>query len=149
MNIFITILTIIDVMIALLLIAVILVQQSKDGGFGGSPFGGAGEAVFGGHAADHLTKFTVVLTTLFFVITLTLAIVTGRRSSGDTSVVEDDAAVTEMSTTADAKKKETNQGELEKIDGVTTDVKAKKKPAMKPVKDSGKIAVPVTEKKKQ
>ena len=97
---FITILTIIDVMIALLLIAVILVQQSKDGGFGGAPFGGAGEAVFGGQAADHLTKFTVVLATLFFVVTLTLAIITGHRTGGEISVVEDGAAVTEMSAPA-------------------------------------------------
>ena len=100
MDALITILTIIDVVIALLLVALILVQPSKDGGFGGAPFGGAGEAIFGGHAADHLSKFTVVLTTLFFVITLTLAIVTGRRPGGELSVAETSDAPAELSVPA-------------------------------------------------
>ena len=143
---FITILTIIDVMIALLLISVILVQQSKDGGFGGSPFGGAGESVFGGQAADHLTKFTIILTALFFVVTLTLAIVTGRRPGGDMSLAEDNAAVTEMTAPADENKKEgkTDMEELEKLAGEKED-KAKKD-TLKPDK-TPETAVPEVEKK--
>lgn len=144
---FITILTIIDVMIAVLLIAVILVQQSKDGGFGGAPFGGAGESVFGGQAADHLTKFTVVLTALFFVVTLTLAIVTGRRPGGEKSVVEDDAAEAGISAPADSGKNvETDKEELEKIDG--TDVKVPENKSSESAKDPEKITVPITDKKK-
>ena len=44
MNILVSILTVADVIIALLLICLILVQQSKDSGFG-SAFGGLGESV--------------------------------------------------------------------------------------------------------
>ncbi|NCU27465.1 preprotein translocase subunit SecG, partial [Candidatus Nomurabacteria bacterium] len=55
------------VLIAVLLIVLVLVQPSKGGGFG-SAFGGVGEAVFGGRAGNHLTKMTVILTTLFFVL---------------------------------------------------------------------------------
>lgn len=141
MNVLITILTIVDVMIALLLIAVILVQQSKDGGFGGAPFGGAGEAVFGGQAADHLTKFTVILTTLFFVVTLTLAIITGRRTGGELSVAED--VPTEITAPAD------EQGKDKKKENALEELAGEKPPVKVPVKKSEKIAVPVTEDKKQ
>ena len=144
MNTWIIILTVIDVIISLLLIAVILVQQSKDGGFGGSAFGGAGEAVFGGQAGDHLSKFTVVLATLFFVVTLSLAIVTGRRSGGDVSVVDADPAATEMSVPADATKdlKKSATKEIEDIAGDKKDVKTLSIPV-----SAKKIAVPIAPKK--
>jgi preprotein translocase subunit SecG len=144
-NTLIIILTVIDVMISLLLIAVILVQQSKDGGFGGAAFGGAGEAVFGGQAGDHLSKFTVILATLFFVVTLSLAIVTGRRTGGDVSVVDADPAATEMSVPADAKKdlkKESAEEEIETIAGDKKDEKTLSIPTT-----TKKIAVPIPVKK--
>ena len=74
-------LTVIDGMVALLLIGAVLIQQSKDGGFSSSTFGGLGESMFGGQAADHMTKLTVVLVSLFLGLTLLLAVITGRRSS--------------------------------------------------------------------
>ncbi len=67
------------VLIALLLIGLVLVQPSKGGGFG-SAFGGVGESVFGAQAMGQLSKLTVVLLTLFFILTLTLAVMTGHRS---------------------------------------------------------------------
>lgn len=141
MNTLIIILTVIDVMISLLLIAVILVQQSKDGGFGGSAFGSAGESVFGGQAGDHLSKFTVILATLFFVVTLSLAIVTGRRTGGDISAVDADPAATEMSVPADETKdlkKESAKKEIETIAGDKKDEKALPIPTT-----TKKIAVPI------
>lgn len=70
------------VLVALLLIGLILIQHSK-GGLG-STFGGVGEAVFGARAGNHLTKMTVILTTLFFVLILMLAVIAGHR--GDHSL---------------------------------------------------------------
>ena len=67
------------VLIALLLIGLVLVQPSKGGGFG-SAFGGIGESVFGAQAMSQLSKVTVVLLSLFFVLTLILAVMTGHRS---------------------------------------------------------------------
>lgn len=67
------------VLIAILLICLVLVQPSKGGGFG-SAFGGIGESVFGAQAMSQLSKVTVVLLTLFFVLTLVLAVMTGHRS---------------------------------------------------------------------
>jgi preprotein translocase subunit SecG len=67
------------IIVALLLIGLVLIQQSKGGGFGGA-FGGVGESVFGAHAGSHLTKLTVILTTSFFVLTLLLAVIVGHSS---------------------------------------------------------------------
>ncbi|MCK4983277.1 MAG: preprotein translocase subunit SecG [Victivallaceae bacterium] len=79
------------IIVALLLIGLVLIQQSKGGGFGGS-FGGVGESVFGAHAGGHLTKLTVILTTSFFVLTLLLAVIVGHRNRGR-SVAEIDADI--------------------------------------------------------
>ena len=65
------------VVVALLLIGIVLIQPAKSGGMGAS-FGGIGESVFGGKAGSHLTKATVVMTSLFFVLTLLLAALIGR-----------------------------------------------------------------------
>ncbi|MBO7328128.1 MAG: preprotein translocase subunit SecG [Lentisphaeria bacterium] len=73
--------------VALLLIALIMIQPSKSGGMGAA-FGGIGESVFGGKAGSHLTKSTVVLVTVFFVIALLLAAVIGHRGSGSAGVLD-------------------------------------------------------------
>jgi preprotein translocase subunit SecG len=80
MNILITLLTVLDVLIALLIIALVLVQQSKSGGGLGTTFGGGGsDSLFGAHASTHLGRLTVVFATLFLVITLSLAIISAHR----------------------------------------------------------------------
>ena len=81
------------VLIAVLLIVLVLVQPSKGGGFG-SAFGGVGESVFGAQAMGQLSKLTIVLLALFFVLTLALAVLTGHKAasksliSKETSVAE-------------------------------------------------------------
>lgn len=61
------------ILVAILLIALILVQQSKGGGFGGA-FGGLGESIFGAQGGSHLTKLTVILGSIFFVLVLAIAV---------------------------------------------------------------------------
>lgn len=92
-DIIIALLTVADVVIALLLICLILVQQSKDSGFG-SAFGGLGEGVFGAQTGSHLAKMTVIFASLFLIITLSLAIITGHRKAPK-SVAELDAGKVE------------------------------------------------------
>lgn len=65
------------VVISLLLIGIILVQPSKSGGLGAT-FGGIGESVFGAQAGSHLTRATVVMTAIFFLLTLILASLIGH-----------------------------------------------------------------------
>ena len=73
----IVVLYVLVVVSALLLIGLILIQPSKGGGMGAA-FGGVGETVLGAHAGSHLTKATVVLTTIFFVTALALATLIGH-----------------------------------------------------------------------
>jgi len=73
------------VVVALLLVGLILIQPAKSGGMGAA-FGGVGESVFGGKAGSHLTKATVVMTALFFLLILILGALIGhgvRFSSED------------------------------------------------------------------
>ena len=88
-----TILNTLVVILAVLLIALILVQPSKSGGGFGSAFGGLGESVFGAQAMSHLSKLTVWCISIFFVLTLASAIVSGHMQSADTSVVEEDSSI--------------------------------------------------------
>lgn len=64
-------------LVAALLIGIVLIQQSKGGGFGVA-FGGIGETVFGAHAAGHLVKITVTLMVLFFVLIIGMAVLIAR-----------------------------------------------------------------------
>lgn len=77
------------VLAAVLLIGLILIQPAKSGGMGAA-FGGIGESVFGGKAGSHLTKATVWLTAIFFIIALALAALIGHgvrlSTSGETAV---------------------------------------------------------------
>jgi preprotein translocase subunit SecG len=93
MNILVSVLTVADVIIALLLICLILVQQSKDSGFG-SAFGGLGDSVFGAQTGSHLARLTVIFASLFLILTLSLAIITGHRRAPK-SVVELESVKTE------------------------------------------------------
>ncbi len=96
MQILIGTLTVLDVIIAVLLIGLILVQQSKEGGFG-TPFGGMGESVFGVQTASHLAKLTVIFSGAFLIITLTLTVITGHRNVGASKGMLDKEPVTNES----------------------------------------------------
>ena len=95
------VLYVIVIIVALLLTGLILIQQSKGGGFG-SAFGGVGEAVFGAKAGSHLSKLTVILTTIFFVLTLALVVITGKaqKDNAINLVPEDSPIVVEKAASA-------------------------------------------------
>ena len=88
-----TILNTLVVILAVLLIALILVQPSKSGGGFGSAFGGLGESVFGAQAMSHLSKLTVWCMSIFFVLTLASAIVAGHIRTSDSSVVQEESSI--------------------------------------------------------
>ena len=104
MEVLMTILYALVIVVALLLAVLILIQPSKSGGFG-AVFGGVGESVFGARAGSHLTKATVVLTVIFFVLALALAAIIGHNRSSKSLVEEiadTPAAVTEKASPAAA-----------------------------------------------
>ena len=98
LGILITVLYTAVVIVALLMIGVILIQPSKSGGFGGS-FGGVGESVFGAYAGSHLSRLTVILIALFFILTLLLAVITSHKAK-DKSVAEINAVKADLTKTA-------------------------------------------------
>ena len=80
-------LTVVQAIVAALLVAVILMQKSEGGGLGvgGSPAG----LMSARGAADFLTRATAVLATLFIVLSIALAAIAASTSSGgglDTSL---------------------------------------------------------------
>ena len=90
------------VVVSLLLIGIILIQPAKSGGMGAA-FGGVGESVFGGKAGSHLTKATVWMTALFFVLCLALAVLIGHGYKVSST---DSALEKELKTEAVEKKTE-------------------------------------------
>lgn len=83
------------VLTGLLLTGLILIQPSKGGGMG-SAFGGVGESVLGAHAGSHLTKATVWMTAIFFIIALVLATLIGHGYRGKDELSGIDAEVSKI-----------------------------------------------------
>lgn len=94
MGILTVILTTVEVIVALLLIGIILIQQTRSGGGLGALGGGVTDSVFGAGAGNFLTKMTVILSAVFFVVTLSLVLMAARGKQGQ-SVVEKLAVTTE------------------------------------------------------
>ena len=82
----------VHLIVCLCLVSVILVQSGKGGGLAGGAFGGATQTVFGGRGAtDFITRATVVLGVLFFVTSLSLALLTTRGTARARSIVSEAA----------------------------------------------------------
>ena len=94
MSILVVLLYVLVVLFSLLLIGLILVQPAKSGGMGAA-FGGVGESVLGGKAGSHLTKATVWMTAIFFVLSLLLAILIGRGVDRSNNASALDSALAE------------------------------------------------------
>lgn len=80
------ILIVVEVLCCLLLIGVILLQQSKSQGMGLAFGGGMGESLFGSRAGNVLTKITVILALVFLANTTILGIM--YTSGEERSLVE-------------------------------------------------------------
>ncbi len=71
----------IDIIVCFLLVGAILLQRNNGNGMGAA-FGGSGEAIFGAQVGNVLTKATIVLGSLFLVITLALSMMIAHGSDG-------------------------------------------------------------------
>ena len=118
------------VVTGLLLIGLILIQPSKGGGMG-SAFGGVGETVLGAHAGSHLTKATVWMTSLFFIISLVLATLIGHGYRGKDEL----AAIS-----ADMKKAAVAKPAAQDAKATAQDAKAAAAQTAKPIADAAKAA---------
>src|SRR6266700_3591341 len=86
MNILINVLLAIDMVVAVLMTLVILMQRPKSEGLGAAFGGGVTENIFGAQMTNVLTKFTGWLAGIFFVLTFVLGILYAQRSSSDSSL---------------------------------------------------------------
>ena len=89
LNISINLLLVIHVAICLLLALVVLMQRPKQEGLGAAFGGGLTDQAFGARTTDVLQKGTVYLGTLFFIITLVLAILIGKRQSDNPTLTDE------------------------------------------------------------
>lgn len=98
--------TFVLVIVCVLLVLVILMQRpNANAGMGAALGGGAAEGMFGGEAGNVLTKATVKLTVLFFVISIGLYL--GYIATTGGSVVDNskpNLSLTAVSKQADAQK---------------------------------------------
>ena len=82
-----TILIVIQVLAALALIGLILIQQGKGADAGASFGGGASQSVFGSAGSGNfLTRMTAILATVFFVASLGLAYFGNKATSTESSL---------------------------------------------------------------
>jgi preprotein translocase subunit SecG len=82
----------IHLLVCLCLVAVILVQSGKGGGLAGGAFGNATQTVFGGRGGtDFVTRATIVLGVIFFVTSISLALMTSKSGSGSKSIMQEKA----------------------------------------------------------
>lgn len=95
LNISINLLLVIHVIVCLLLALVVLMQRPKQEGLGAAFGSGLTDQAFGARTTDVLQKGTVYLGTLFFVITLVLAILIGKRQNITVDMSDDSTATTE------------------------------------------------------
>lgn len=86
MNILISVILAIDMLVAVLMTLVILMQRPKSEGLGAAFGGGVTENIFGAQTTNVLTKFTGWLAGIFFVLTFALGILYARRSASDSSL---------------------------------------------------------------
>jgi preprotein translocase subunit SecG len=86
MNIAISVILAIDMVVAVLMTLVILMQRPKSEGLGAAFGGGVTENIFGAQTTNVLTKFTGWLAGIFFVLTFVLGILYAQRSGSDSSL---------------------------------------------------------------
>lgn len=102
------------VVVCLLMSMIILMQRPKNEGLGAAFGSGTTDQLFGARTTNVLQKATVYLATLFFLLTLTLAVLIGKQNSTKASLVAEvpavpeapAAAVTPESIAPDASKEE-------------------------------------------
>src|SRR5436305_12137954 len=86
MNILINVILAVDMLVAVLMTLVILMQRPKSEGLGAAFGGGVTENIFGAQTTNVLTKFTGWLAGIFFVLTFVLGILYAQRSGSDSSL---------------------------------------------------------------
>ena len=87
-----TLILVVHVLISLVLVVAVLLQAGKGGGLATAFGGGGAQSIFGGRgAATFLSKATVVLGGLFFLTSLSLALMSTRTATSTRSLMQEEA----------------------------------------------------------
>lgn len=118
-----TVLIVLHVIIALSLIAIVLLQQGK-GAEAGSAFGGGNSSsMFGSLGAmPFLTKLTVALVAMFFITSLSLAVLASKTASQGFSITVPTEEKTELPVQIQADVLDFNKDGKETVEEKTGDV---------------------------
>ena len=92
LNISIDLLLVVFVIVCLLMTLVILMQRPKQEGLGAAFGGGVTDQVFGARTTNVLQRGTVYLGSLFFILSLALAILIGQKNKTVSTVTKEDTA---------------------------------------------------------
>lgn len=92
LSISINLLLVIFVIICVLMTLIILMQRPKQEGLGAAFGGGVTDQVFGARTTNVLQRGTVYLGSLFFILSLTLAILIGQKNKSTSTLTEADKA---------------------------------------------------------
>jgi preprotein translocase subunit SecG len=139
MSIFLSVVLVVQVLSALAVIVLVLLQHGKGADMGASFGAGASGSLFGSTgSANFLSRTTGVLAAIFFASTLALAFVANQRGTVTGSSVLDRVAPTKEAPKgevpkADAPKTDAPKLEVPKVDAGTPDAKIEVKPADKPI----------------
>ncbi|OYW77640.1 MAG: preprotein translocase subunit SecG [Verrucomicrobia bacterium 12-59-8] len=148
MDIFIGILTAVEVIVCLLLILVVLMQRPRQEGLGASFGDAAASQVWGAQTTNVLQKFTVYLAIILFGLTILLAVLVSRHQNGSKSAkIFGDAKPEAAAPAAPVSAEEQAKAQLlEKIkDAVKTEqVKAGETPKADEKKDTPAAPAPAT-----
>lgn len=98
-----SILVVVQVVAAIAIIALVLLQQGKGADMGAAFGAGASGTVFGARgSANFLTRTTAILATVFFVTSLSLAYLVNQRGGSGESIVDNQPAVPAVAAPANA-----------------------------------------------
>ena len=142
LNISINLLLVIHVAICLLLALVVLMQRPKQEGLGAAFGAGLTDQAFGARTTDVLQKGTIYLGTLFFVITLVLAILIGKRQSNNPTIIDDVVKTEEPATAEIAELPEGDKPAVKMPEKAGEDKKAVDAKTSAPLTAPAKVAPP-------
>jgi preprotein translocase subunit SecG len=84
-----TLILIVDVLVALGIVGLVLLQHGKGADVGAAFGGGASGSLFGASgSANFLSRTTAILAVVFFATTFALAYLASHRSRGDSGVID-------------------------------------------------------------
>lgn len=142
----INLLLVVFVIVCLLMALLILMQRPKQEGLGAAFGGGVTDQVFGARTTNVLQKGTVYLGSLFFILSLTLAILIGKQSQ-QKSLLEPEKPATETSENATVEEgiPEDVPTEPESLAGELPTEAVPAPPASIPAEDAAEAAVDAVE----